>query len=94
MRLHAPGSVDSLTPALPTVPNLSKLVGSDSLIEEESFRVQQVAVWVITEDPSRGNFMSLGTFGSGSEPSEEELRRIRQIFVEAGIPLDDYRALD
>ena len=95
MHLDAPGPGDSFTAVWPpTIPGLSKLVSSASFIEEDSFRVQQFATWVITDNPSRGNFVRLGSIGTGSGPSEEELTRIRQLFVEAGISTDEYRALD
>lgn len=95
MHLDTPGPGDSFTAVWPpTIPALSKLVSSESFIEEDSFRVQQFAIWAITDNPSRGNFVGLASIGTGSGPSDDELRQIHQLFIEAGIPMDEYQALD
>jgi hypothetical protein len=59
---------------------------------DEDFRVQQFAIWTITDNPSRGGYVGLGYFGVGSGPSSEEMQRIRELFEQAGIPLERYRA--
>ena len=59
---------------------------------DESFRVQQFAIWTITDNPSRGGYVGLGYFGAGSGPSSEEMQRIRELFEQAGIPPERYRA--
>lgn len=95
MHLNAPRSEDSLTALFSlSNPDLSKLVNSNSFIEEDSFRVQQFAVWVITDNLSAGNVVGLGSVGTGSGPSAEELTRIRQLFDKAGISVDPYDALN
>jgi hypothetical protein len=94
MRLDAPGSGDILAAKAPTNPELSRLVGLEGFIEEESFRVQQFAVWVITDNPSRGNFVRLGSLGVGSGPTQEEISRIRQLFEDAGISTEEYWAFN
>jgi hypothetical protein len=94
MHLNTPGPGDSFTAVWPpTIPDLSKLVSSESFIEEENFRVQQFAIWVITDNPPSGNFVGLGSVGTGSGPSEDEMDQIRQLFLQAGVSMEEYRAL-
>lgn len=57
------------------------------------FRVKQFAIWTITDNPTRSGYVGLGYFGVGSGPSKAELKQIRDLFVEAGIDPDRYRAL-
>lgn len=58
------------------------------------FRVQQFAIWTLTDNPSRGGYVGLGTTGfSGSGPSDDELDRIRELFTSAGLDPARYRAL-
>ena len=56
------------------------------------FRMQQFAIWTILDDPSRDGFVQLGSFGVGSGPSSKEIVAIRELFAEAGIDPDTYRA--
>jgi hypothetical protein len=79
--LHAPPEGD-----------LSKLLGV-SEFRSASFRIQQFAIWTITDNPSRGGYVGLGMFGFGTGPSEEEMEEIRSFFRKAGISLGRYRAL-
>jgi hypothetical protein len=91
MHLDAPSLGDSFTAVWPpTIPNLSKLVSSRNFLENESFRVQQFAVWVITD----GGFVPLGSVGTGSGPSEDEMRQIRHLFESAGISVGEYSVLN
>lgn len=61
---------------------------------DEDFRVQQFAVWTITNNPSRRNYTGLGStfsvFGTG--PTADELDAIRDLFEDAGIEPSDYKA--
>lgn len=61
---------------------------------DQSFRVQQFAVWTLTNNPTRNNYMGLGTAFSvyGSGPDKEEFAAIRDLFEQAGINPRDYRA--
>jgi hypothetical protein len=60
-----------------------------------SGRVQQFAVWTITNNPKRNDFVGLRSgfdvFGSG--PDDDEIAAIREIFETAGIDTSKYRAL-
>lgn len=63
------------------------------VFHEQTFRVQQFAIWTITDNPSRDGYVGLGYFGTGSGPNDEEMTLILEIFVEAEIPLERYWAL-
>jgi hypothetical protein len=62
---------------------------------DETTRVQQFAVWTITSNPRRGDYVPLGTqfdvFGTG--PTDDELASISDLFVAAGLDPSDYKAL-
>jgi hypothetical protein len=62
---------------------------------EQSGRVQQFAVWTITNNPRRNDYVGLTSgfspFGTG--PSDDELDTIRDLFDSAGIDSSKYRAL-
>lgn len=63
---------------------------------DETTRVQQFAVWTITDNPDtrfdyRGLRTSLQSWGSG--PDEDEILRIQTLFKEAGISTYKYPAL-
>lgn len=61
----------------------------------ESDRVQQFAVWTVTNNPGRNGYVGLTSgfdiFGSG--PNDAEIDAIRALFDTAGIDTDKYRAL-
>jgi len=58
-------------------------------------RVQQFAVWTITNNPKRNGYVGLtsgfSVFGSG--PDDEEIDAIRHLFDMADIDMGKYRAL-
>ena len=61
--------------------------------QSQSFRIQQFAIWTITDNPSRSEFVGIGSFGVGSGPDAQEIQTIRNLFKQAGIQIDKYRAL-
>jgi hypothetical protein len=61
--------------------------------QKEDFRVQQFAIWTITDNPKPGGYVRIGAFGVGSGPDKEELQRIRDLFKKAGISAGYYPAL-
>lgn len=72
--------------------DLIKLLAEPSFVGQD-FRVQQFAIWTITDNPWRSGYVGLSRFGiSGTGPSDEEMELIRQLFTAAGIPLDRYQA--
>jgi hypothetical protein len=60
---------------------------------KQSFRVQQFAIWTITDNPTRKGYVGLGTFVSGSGPSDAEMAKIKALFTAAGIDQKKYQAL-
>ena len=61
---------------------------------DEDFRIQQFAVWTITDNPSRTGYVGLSSSdGSGGQPTSAELGRVAALFADAGIPAGHYRAL-
>ena len=61
---------------------------------DEPFRVQQFAVWTITDNPAASGYIGLGTAdGASSGPSRAELERIAELFRAAEIDTQPYRAL-
>jgi len=75
-------------------PDLTLLLASPELADADG-RVRQFAVWTITNDPKRKDYVPLGTsfdiFGSG--PDDHEIAAIRALFDAAGIDTAKYRAL-
>lgn len=93
MHKDTPGESDAFTVAeTPASEDLKKLLHLPEF-RNQSFRVQQFAIWTITDNPSRDGYLGIGTFGFGEGPSSDELQRIRAVFQQAGIPTEKYRAL-
>lgn len=95
MELEVPGEADSLGLSSASVSSdLTKLLNLAEF-ESETFRVKQFAIWTITDNPERGDYMGIAMGGAafGTGPTEEEMGRIRLLFEEAGIPIDRYQAL-
>jgi hypothetical protein len=93
MTLKAPeGGETYMVQIEPPAQELSKLLGLPEF-KDSSFRLQQFAIWVITNNPSRGGFVGLGSGGQGSPPSADELSQIRDWFESAGIAIEDYAGL-
>jgi starvation-inducible outer membrane lipoprotein len=76
----------------PASDDLKKLLAL-SEFRREDFRVQQFAIWTITDNPSREGYVGIGEFGLGSGPDKDELQRIRTLFEKAEISTEKYRAL-
>jgi len=60
---------------------------------EQHFRIRQYAVWTITDNPGRNDYVSMNAFGWGGGITETEINTIKNIFQLAGISTEDYRAL-
>ncbi len=92
MQLGVPEETDQFTiSTAPSADDLMKLLVLPGFLDEP-FRVQQFAIWTITDNPARGGYVGLGYFGVGSGPDDEEMQRIRALFEQAGIPTDRYQA--
>ena len=75
-----------------TNPDLLKLLNLPAF-ENQDFRVQQFAIWTISDNPARDDYVGLGYYGVGSGPDDEEMQLIRSMFEQAGIDTGQYRAL-
>lgn len=95
MRLTLPGEGEELELDSPVRDaDLKKLLALPAL-SAESFRVQQFAIWTITENPSRNGFASIDREDSeGSGPSDAEIQSIIALFKQAKISTGKYRALN
>jgi hypothetical protein len=93
MQLDMPGESDALTLNMtPASGDLMKLLNLPDF-HQETYRVQQFAIWTITDNPGRNEYIGIGYFGMGTGPSDEEIEKIRTLFQKAGIPTDKYKAL-
>jgi hypothetical protein len=93
MRLEAPSGGETYIVAIePPAEELRKLLGLPEF-QDSSFRLQQFAIWTITDNPARNHYVGLGAGGEGSPPSITELQTIAGWFEVAGISLDGYPAL-
>jgi len=93
MELDMPGESDTfLIRSVPATEDLAKLLNLPDFADE-TFRVQQFAVWTITDNPTRDGYIGIGYFGFGTGPDDEEILRIQALFANAGISTDNYQAL-
>ncbi len=93
MRRDMPGESDNLTLGISRAsPDLVALLNLTNF-HKEPFRVQQFAIWTITDNPERHDYTGIGYYGVGTGPNDEEIERIRILFENAGISTEKYRAL-
>jgi hypothetical protein len=92
MRRDTPGSRDTFRLSTVTPKRDLRLLLREPAFGDASFRVQQFAIWTITDNPRRGAYVGLGTFGVGSGPSAAEYRQIKGLFKKAGIDPTRYAA--
>ena len=93
MQLDVPSESDSLT--IKTVAPPEDLIRLLNLpdFHQETFRVRQFAIWTITDNPRRDEYVGIGQFGVGTGPNDDEMQRIRTLFEKAGISTEKYQAL-
>ena len=88
-----PGNSDTFKVRAKTATgDLRRLLATDAFGAAE-FRIQQFAIWTITNNPTKTGYIGIGSFGFGSGPDKTELRQIKTMFRDAGIDPTDYRAL-
>jgi hypothetical protein len=88
MMLDTPDDIDGFTlKRTPTQEDLVKLLNLPDFLEE-SFRVQQFAIWTITDNPSRSGYVGLGYDEYGSGPTMRKcveygpyLKRLEYLFT-------------
>lgn len=68
------------------------LVSSKEFQEEDNFRIQQFAIWIITDDPAPDEFVEIGSYTSGAGPSYDELVKIKNLFVQIGLRPEGFKA--
>lgn len=93
MHRDVPAESDNfgLSPA-PAEGDLNRLLHLPDF-QSQSFRTQQFAIWTITDNPPRGEYVGIGSYGFGSGPDDQEMQDIRSLFKKAGIDPAKYRAL-
>lgn len=93
MHLSAPTSSNTFSVRSSQSRELRLLVSSADF-QQASPRVQQFAVWTITDNPGRYDFTELCSDSANcSGPTGDEINQIRQLFKEAGITTSNYAAL-
>lgn len=61
---------------------------------DESFNIKQFAVWTITDNPARDDYVGISRFLSSSNyPDDDDFDRIKTLFQNAGINTDKYQSL-
>lgn len=94
MELDVPVSSDSFVLYTEAInADLKKLLELDGF-SDYTFRIRQFAIWTITDNPKRHEYMGISSAGGwGTGPSDAEIETIKAIFQEAGISLTKYQAL-
>jgi flagellar basal body-associated protein FliL len=92
MNLETPSSQNSFAIGESTSADLLKLLNLRDF-QDATFRVKQFAIWTITDNPTRNGYVGLTTGAIGSGPSDDEMQKILQLFINAGINTQNYRAL-
>lgn len=93
MRRNVPKESDNLTAEISRAPaDLVQLLNLSDF-HDEPFRIQQFAIWTITDNPERSGYVGMGYYGVGTGPSEEELEQVRLLLKKAEISTEKYQAL-
>ncbi len=92
MTLEAPLTGNHFSLGGPAGGDLARLVNLPTF-RERPFRVQQFAIWTITDNPAPDEYAGIGSYGMGSGPSQEEMQLVRALFAEARISTNKYQAL-
>jgi hypothetical protein len=92
MELKEPSQQDSFQVIQAASEDLARLLKLPEL-RFESIRIQQFAIWTITDNPSRTDYTGItDQSGIGSGPTDEEFLRIRDLLESAGIDPAKYQA--
>jgi hypothetical protein len=84
-------SVAFIIETSPTSEDLTKLLNLADF-NDAGFRIQQFAIWTITDDPAHDGYTSIGSsYSGGSGPSNTEIESIHALFVAAGIETQKYQ---
>ena len=92
MELKEPSQGDTFMVNVGASGDLVKLLELPEL-RFESIRIQQFAIWTITDNPSRADYTGItDQEGVGSGPTDAEFLRIQDLFERAGIDPAQYQA--
>jgi hypothetical protein len=91
MELDTPGADDRFSIA--SAPAKLRALVTSADFAAADFRIQQFAIWTITDNPTQSGFVGIGSYGLGSGPDDDEIAEIRALFEAAGLDPSDYRAL-
>jgi hypothetical protein len=93
MELEEPSELHTFGVKQNTDPNdLMKLLALDEFTLE-SQRIQQFAIWTITDNPRRDGYTGISSdFSVSDKPTDTELRQIEELFKKAEIDTSKYKA--
>lgn len=92
MKQNSPSIVDDFTVSAKAVkPELLQLLALPEF-RFAPLRVQQYAVWVITDNPTVNGFVETGMFGRETAPTSDELAEVRRLLEAAGLDPAKYKA--
>lgn len=93
MAREVPTAHDKLTLGSTVVSgDLLKLLQNPDFLHQ-SFRVQQFAIWTITDNPSLTQYVGITSTGVGGQPGDAEIQSVRNLLVKAGIDTRKYKAM-
>lgn len=92
MSKGTPGEKDRFRPTAARLSGELQRLTSLPDYTRAGFRVQQFAVWTVTDNPTREGYTGIGIFLSGSGPDEEEFSKIRALLEKAGLEPSEYQA--
>jgi hypothetical protein len=72
--------------------DLLKLLQNPEFLHQ-SFRIQQFAIWTITDNPSLTQYVGITSSGVGGYPSDAELQSVRNLLIKSGIDTGKYKAM-
>lgn len=95
MKLMQPTSAISFTLEMaPASEDISKLLNLVDF-KDATFRIQQFAVWTITDNPAKDGYTGIGSgYGGYSGPSDAEIESVHALFVAAGIETQKYQVFN
>ncbi len=92
MTRNTPVTANQFIMGGPAKGDLARLVALPTF-KDRPFRVQQFAIWTVTDNPTLDEYAGIGSYGLGTGPSREEMQLVRALFAEAGIATNKYWAL-
>lgn len=91
MHLKVPGKSDRLSIAIAQSGVLQDLLVTDEF-SSAPFDIRQYAIWTITDNPTRQGYTSIGSFGFGTGPDDDDMIKVFSLLVRAEVDPGKYRA--